>query len=108
MARLREQPSTPVSWGPWVYDDVGAIVLLKNGRSSYTIDLNLCRTTGEVLDSCMQVAAKDWATDAILAGVLRAFRDLLEPQKTMCSWGERGVLLEPAEYAAARARGGGR
>ena len=65
----------------------------QTGAWAYEIDLERCRTSAQVLDWIMQVASKIWATDAVIAGLVRALNDVLDPQATLCSFGqERGPL----------------
>jgi hypothetical protein len=65
------------------------------GRWLSEVDLSRCRTSAELLDWIYQVCQKTWATDAILAGLIRALE--LNPQATFCSFGkERGPINVPA------------
>ena len=67
------------------------------GRWFYEVDLERCRTSAEVLDWIIQVSQKTWATDARLAGLVRALDEILNPQATLCSFGkERGPIDVPA------------
>jgi hypothetical protein len=57
------------------------------------VPLDRCRTSAEVADWIFQISSKTWATDAVLAGLVRALRTLLDPQATLCSFGEeRGPI----------------
>lgn len=63
------------------------------GRRLYGVPLDRCRTSAEVADWIFQISSKTWATDAVLAGLVRALRTLLDPQATLCSFGEeRGPI----------------
>jgi hypothetical protein len=53
----------------------------------YEVDLEDCRTSAEVLDWVMQVAHKAWASSEVIAGLVHALDDLLQPQGTLCSSG---------------------
>ncbi len=81
-------------WAGWQYESQTLVLAFyEEGRWTYEVDLERCTTSAEVLDWIMQVASKTWATDAVIAGLVRALRDLLEPQGTLCSFGqERGPL----------------
>ena len=64
-----------------------------NGGRGYYIDLAQCQTSAEMLDWIMQVAGKDWATDWVLASLVRDLNRLLIPQRTLCASGqERGPI----------------
>lgn len=70
-------------WGGWTCNGVEFI----HRPSGYPIDIDRCTTSAELLDWLMQVAKKTWANDATLAGLCRAFNDVLRPQATLCSGG---------------------
>ena len=78
----------------WTFEtETAALTLYIEGRWTYEVDLERCRTSAQVLDWIMQVASKQWSTDAIVASLVRAINDLLAPQATLCSFGiERGPL----------------
>jgi hypothetical protein len=58
-------------------------------QSNRTYDLDLLRFTSsaQVLNMIIQVGQKTWATNACLAGLVRALDDILCPQGTLCSSG---------------------
>lgn len=68
------------------------------GGNRYEVDLEWCRTSAEVLDWIAQIAAKNWAGDATVAGLVRALEDVLDPQANLCSGGR------DKRITAARAR----
>lgn len=76
-------------WGGWTLD-VASQTLRLDDR--YEVYLGECDTSAEVLDWICQVAKKRWATDRILAGLVRALDDVLEPQANLCSWGRSSRL----------------
>lgn len=53
----------------------------------YEIDLDECRTSAQVLDWICQIAHKTWATDAVLAALVRQLDRVLRPQVNLCSGG---------------------
>ncbi len=55
---------------------------------SYEVALDCCRTSAETLDWITQVATKSWATDAILAGLVRALEMVIDPQTHLCARGD--------------------
>jgi hypothetical protein len=63
----------------------------------YDVDLRRCRTSAEVLDWICQVAHKSWATDAVLAGLVRAINHYLDPQATLCGFGRELGPINVAE-----------
>jgi hypothetical protein len=71
------------------------------GRMWYSVDLEKCKSSEAMLDYIMQVAAKEWATDRIIGGLVRALYLLVDPQATLCSGGMVGVkgkrLRKPVE-----------
>jgi hypothetical protein len=59
----------------------------------YEIDLETCTTSAAVLDWIMQVAGKTFATDHVLAALVRDLFWILAPQATLCSTGiEKGPI----------------
>jgi hypothetical protein len=57
------------------------------GYAEYEVDLERCRTAAEILDWIAQVAGKNWATDQILADLVRALDDVFSLQSTVCPFG---------------------
>ncbi len=53
----------------------------------YEIDLERCNSSAEVLDWIVQIAKKTWATDAIVADLVRTLDRLLDLQGNLCSFG---------------------
>jgi hypothetical protein len=78
-------------WGPWRLDPA-VLVLYLEPHHAYEVDLERCTTSAEVLDWVCQVAAKTWADDATLAGLVRALDDVLAPQAHLCSSGQPKTL----------------
>lgn len=82
-----------------------------NGNLEYEVDLERCRTSAETLDWVAQVAGKSWATDTIIADLVRALDDRLDLQANMCSMGKsktvnvkkivRGRAVQPVEEPVA-------
>lgn len=111
--RLRRAPRP--SWGPWKLDPE-TFELYTDPASvgySYAVDLETCTTSAEVLDWIFQINTKQWAPDdhgnaIIVAGLIRALRDLLDPQAHLCSSGlskrltKANIRRRTAQYAATR------
>ncbi len=75
---------------PWRFDLAAGIIVIDKPVEYYIV-LDRCRTSAEVLDWISQVMQKTWATDAILAGLVRALDEVLQLQPNLCSGGvERG------------------
>ena len=85
-------------WGEWCLDRRTRELILP-GR--YEVDLDRFLTAGACLDWVAQVARKRWATDAVVAGLVRALDDVLDPQAHLCSGGMNGAScsrrLTPAD-----------
>lgn len=93
------EPVEEPEWGPWrLYPPALALVLIGTAQRDdgttveferYGVDLDRCLTSAEVLDWICQVAGKLYTdSDAVIAGLVRALDDILEPQATLCSFGE--------------------
>lgn len=81
-------------FGTWEYDpDSMLLTLERDGRQLYEVPLYECTTSAATLDWIIQVATKTWATDADLAGLVRAIREVIKPQAYLCGSGiERGPV----------------
>jgi len=71
-------------WGGWILDD-GWLRYPAYGRGRSTYDVGLDRLTSlyEVVDFIDHISRKVWATDACLAGFVRAIGDTVRPARTM-------------------------
>lgn len=87
------------SWGGWQLNSRTYVLVTRSPGYAYELDLELCLTSAQTLDWICQVAGKTWATDAVLAGLIRALDDVLQPQGTLCSSG-RAKRLTQAEVRA--------
>ena len=59
-----------------------------NGNLEYEVDLERCTSPAETLDWITQIARKSWATDTMIADLVRALDDMLSLQANMCSIGK--------------------
>jgi hypothetical protein len=87
------------TWGGWRFIEDARVLELHDsaGRLVHEVNLDRCRTSAEVCDWVFQIVGKSWVTDAIIAGLVRALDELLQPQATLCSFGkERGPINVPA------------
>jgi hypothetical protein len=77
-------------WGPWrLCPKTNALVLTdKGGYEAYYVDLNDCLNSAEMLDWIYQVAGKSYASDEVIAGLIRALNDVMMPQASLCSFGQ--------------------
>jgi len=72
-------------WNGWVLDpDTLTLVWPGNG---YYIDLDRCTASSRVLDWIIQIRKKTWTSPEVMAGLVQAFDDVLDPQATLCSSG---------------------
>jgi hypothetical protein len=78
-----ELEGTYLSCAPYAHNDM-----------RYEFSITRCRSSAKVLDFIMQVAGKSWATAPLLAGLVRAFDDILRPQENLCSGGRDKRLTE--------------
>jgi hypothetical protein len=65
------------------------------------VDLERCLDSADVLDWIAQVGKKNYADDAVLAGLVRALDDVLDVQANLCSFGRHKTIT--AEQARALA-----
>ncbi len=87
-------------WGSWSFKESSLVLELNYEREGhnfwYEVFLGDCYTSATVLDWIMQVADKTWTddNDEILANLVRALRDCLEPQANLCGSGISRILSE--------------
>ena len=87
--------SSPNGWGGWKLRKSTYELTYRPYADAvyvYPVDLEQFTTSAQVLDTIIQVAEKTWATDEVLAGLVRAINDLLRPQGTLCSSGTNKSL----------------
>lgn len=92
--------SVPDGWGGWRFCERTLALVYRCGRVEYTVPLRACRTAAQVLDWLAQVRKKRWATDACLAGLLRALDDVLRLQEAICGYGLPRPPLTDADIRA--------
>jgi hypothetical protein len=78
---------------PWRLNLEELTLELEDG--SYEVMLETCRTSAETLDWISQIVSKTWATDRILAGLMRVLDMLIDPQAHLCA---NGVEQGPVEW----------
>ena len=59
----------------------------------YAIDLERCATSAQVLDWLMQMRGKSWCSTTDIGYLADAFRDILDPQANLCSFGASKTLV---------------
>ena len=80
--------NSPREWGDWYFEpDRLELFLDRGGCVEYSIDLEMCMTSGEILNQLVEVAGKDWTSPADVSGLLAALNDLLQLQKNLCPGG---------------------
>jgi hypothetical protein len=71
------------SWRPWRIDTQTRELVIRGAAYSYEIDLDSCTSSAQVLDWIAQVSHKTWATDRVLAGLIRALDDCFGFQENL-------------------------
>lgn len=97
---MTEKTRPAARFGPWELDRETLVLRIGGVRkptrdsdgAAYEVDLEECLDSAEVLDWIMQVAQKSWATDAVIAGLVRGLAECLDPQANLCSGGKNKVL----------------
>jgi hypothetical protein len=93
-----------IRWGPWCLDKGSIDLVLRDdeGREMYWFSLAGLTDSAEVLDCIAQIAMKTWATDVVLASLVRALCDILEPQARLCCSGQHKQVTstEAQKWAA--------
>lgn len=99
-------------WRNWYLDpeEPPALVIRPYSDTNshkYEVDLTDCTDPAEILDLVCQVAGKEWATDQVIAGLVRALDDVLNPQANICPDGDyqeiaRGTIRKLVADALAK------
>lgn len=71
----------------WRLEDGKYIVHRVNG---YEIELERCKTSAQVLDWIFHIYPKTWVTPKTMYDLLTHLQKHVDPQATLCSWGEEG------------------
>ena len=71
-------------WGYWEFDEKH--LTLTHADAGYQIDLARIHSSAAILDWIFQILGKVWADASTMHDLLRAFRDILQPQKNYCPW----------------------
>jgi hypothetical protein len=81
------------NWGPWQLSNDGSILFQQDQELRHDwIELTRCTTPAEVLDTIFHTARHGQASDATIAGMIRALDDLLDPTVNLCSRGKLKTL----------------
>src|SRR5881392_1653959 len=73
------------AWGPWVFHADN--LMLRHRGEHYELDLEEYSSCAGMLDAIFQVASKGWCSHEDAGHLLAALRDLLNPQRNLCSCG---------------------
>lgn len=95
-------------WGEWSFDAECFTLRFRaeEDREWYYIPLNSIDSSAGVLDWIYQIQAKTWADGKIIADLVDAIKDVLDPQSNYCSYGsdKRYSARDLAERYAERLR----
>lgn len=103
LAEVMAAPPGRGDWGPWILDPKYRCLFIPIDPAGdlrdvdnceYYIDLETCLNPAAVLDWLAQIAGKTWANDAVLAGLLRAFDDVIHLQGNLCGMGQAGCITK--------------
>jgi hypothetical protein len=82
-------------WGPWQLSNDGLTLEQEGQQIRHDwIELTRCTTSAEVLDTIFHAARHGDVDDALIAGLVRALDDLLDPMANLCSSGEPTTLSD--------------
>ncbi len=80
-------------------------ILLEGNRRVYSVDLERCQTSAEVLDWLAHLHAKSWVTPRVMHDVLTALNDAFRKfqggpiQGVLCPWGSNKTVEWPRRAA---------
>jgi|SRR5712691_4670156 len=79
-------------WGNWHLEASNLTLALQTAENKYKIDLESVTDSAEMLDWIFQLRMKVWVTNDIIGDLASAFRDLFNPQATICSGGHNRTI----------------
>jgi hypothetical protein len=95
--KIAGQGNARPEWGPWHIDRESCVLWTDAPGYRYEIDLKDCTTSARVLDGICQIAGKQWKDrNCVIAGLVTALDDVLNPQAHLCSFGRPGQLSSTA------------
>ena len=71
----------------WRFVRENLTLAFHQGTHHYEVDLERFINSAAMLDWIFQIEMKTWATDENVRNLLRAFRDTIDPQANLCSFG---------------------
>ena len=89
-------------WGRWHLRVRSLELAYQTGeRTLYLVDLERCGTAAQMLDWIFQLRGKTWCSPTDIGHLADAFRDILDPQANLCSFGA-AKALDPVPYLRRR------
>lgn len=87
--KLKSLDELSARWNGWQLDAATFELSYSDPSegNEYSVDLERFCNSAQVLDVILQVAAKRWATDQCLAGLIRGINDVMQPQANLCTGG---------------------
>jgi hypothetical protein len=80
------------TWGNWTLDAEVLVLSLRDGRSTYEIDLEDITDSAHMLDWIFQIRMKTWSTNDTIGDLISAFQDIFRPQGSLCGGGSSGTI----------------
>jgi hypothetical protein len=80
-------------WGAWYLDTDTLELVYRDaaGHNRHFLNLERCGSSAAVLDWICQLAGKDWTSPRDIGDLVAAFRDILDPQASMCAFSASGA-----------------
>ena len=87
-------PADGDRWGAWVFDAKRLTLTYEPADSPgwWEVDLERMITPARMLDAIFGFSTKVWAPRKAKGDLVEALEDLLDPQSTLCSWGQAKTL----------------
>ena len=85
-------PDTDHDFGVWHYYANDRSLVTTAGGGEYWIELEKIDTSAKMQDWIFHIDNKTWATEAVVANLVRAFNTLFDPQQNLCSYGKDKIL----------------
>jgi hypothetical protein len=81
-------------WGSWAFDAKRLALTYEPADSPgwWEVDLERMTDPARMLDAIFQFSTKVWAPRRAVGDLVQALDDLLDPQSTLCSWGQSKTL----------------
>jgi len=94
--RRKAELRRKTKWGRWTLDRSELTLTHTHDHHRYEVDLAECTSSAGVLDWIFQLHEKTWMTPKDMRDLIEALSYIVDPQKTLCSFGHESATGKTA------------